>query len=194
MSEQKDRAPQVFVEALEGSDSDAYELAGALSHAFEALPPRDLRARLLQTVAAGAEPYAPFWSRLGEMFDLSVEQMRQVLAELTQPERWQAAPIPGVQLMHFDGGPLLASADCGLVRLAPGTPFPEHTHLGLERVLLLAGGYTDASGKIFAAGDRHEMQRGSAHALRADAANGCLFAVLLESGIQIDGIGKLGGT
>lgn len=197
MSEPKDLVPQFLADALADSEdpsADAYELAGALSHAFEQRPPSALRARLLETVARSDERYAPFWQRLGEMFDLPLDKMRRVLTDLHSPERWQPAPIPGVSLLHFDGGPQVAAADCGLVRLEPGTPFPEHSHLGRELVLVLAGGYREHTGKTYTPGDAHEMQPGTAHSLRADAEHGCLFAVLLRDGIEIQGVGRLGGT
>jgi anti-sigma factor ChrR (cupin superfamily) len=50
-----------------------------------------------------------------------------------------------------------------LVTFAAGATFPEHRLDGLETVLLLAGSYTEHSGRAYRTGDIHSMEPGAAH-------------------------------
>lgn len=185
--------PAFVLESLERDERDGpavAALAEVLGHyalSVEAPAPAHLRERLLASLNGGAERYAPFWQRLGELFELPLERVRSVLAELDAPGRWHAAPIAGMRLFHLEPGPRLAAADAGIVSLEPGTAFPEHTHRGLERVLVLSGGYVDSTGAVFGPGALHEMPVGSSHAYRVLDAEPCVFAVLLHEGIEIDG-------
>lgn len=187
------RLPTFVRESLELGELDEPDvaaLAEVLAYyalAVEAPAPERLRERLLTSLRGGAERYAPFWQRLGELFELPLERVRSVLAELDAPARWHAAPIAGMRLFHLEPGPRLAAADAGIVSLEPGTAFPEHMHRGLERVLVLSGGYVDSTGAEFGPGALHEMPVGSSHAYRVLDAEPCVFAVVLHEGIEIDG-------
>ncbi len=196
MSSPKADIPELFAEVLSEagiSEAEAREIAGALAMTVDATPPRSLRGRLVETVSQPDQRYAPFWERLTSMFDLPLEAMRKVLSSAKEVTSWEAAPVPGVDLLHFDGGAQVATADCGLVRLAPGTQFPEHTHLGNELVFVLAGSYADSGGRVYSAGDVQEMPAGTSHSFMASPDDGCLFALVLVAGIEIPGLGKLGG-
>lgn len=50
-----------------------------------------------------------------------------------------------------------------LIRMDPGHGYPRHRHLGPEDVLILAGGYRDAEGAEFRAGDFVRYPAGSEH-------------------------------
>ena len=50
-----------------------------------------------------------------------------------------------------------------LIRMEPGSSYPEHEHLGVEEVLILAGGYRDADGE-HRAGSYLRYPEGSRHA------------------------------
>jgi anti-sigma factor ChrR (cupin superfamily) len=100
--------------------------------------------------------------------------------------------VQGVSLLHVSGGPRVAGADNGLVRLAPCTTFPLHRHLGLERVLVLSGGYRDdQSGRPYRAGDWHEMTVGSSHSYTTMAEIETWLAVSVFEGVHVDGLGTL---
>jgi anti-sigma factor ChrR (cupin superfamily) len=121
------------------------ELTVALAQVVVSLAPvdpsPDTRTRLLDTVA-GADRFAPFLAPLGRILDLSVEAVRAVLARIDEAAAWLPA-LPGVQLMHFDAGPQMRTADAGLIRLAPGASFPRHRHLGHEVNYVLEGAMCD---------------------------------------------------
>jgi len=103
-------------------------------------PSEGLRARVLASIEP-ASRFEGFVARMVRLFDLSELRAREVLAvAATVPgPGWVGTPLPGLHLHHFDGGPRVASADCGLVHLASGTAFPTHRHLGREWNLVLAG-------------------------------------------------------
>lgn len=50
-----------------------------------------------------------------------------------------------------------------LIRMAPGSGYPTHRHLGPEDVLILAGGYADDDGRIHSAGSFVRYPAGSVH-------------------------------
>lgn len=124
-------------------------------------PPAHLRARLL--AAAGDGRLEPFAARLAALFDLALVRAREVLAWVEDPRRWLPA-VPGVALVHVRGGPAVAGADCGLVRVAPGVDFPWHAHHAEEHTLFVAGVCRDHAGAIYRPGDELVLAAGSAHA------------------------------
>jgi quercetin dioxygenase-like cupin family protein len=133
-----------------------------LAWALVAVAPRtQLRDRLL--AAAGGGRLEPFTSRLAALFDLGLDRAREVLAWVEDPHRWLPA-VPGVALVHVRGGPAVAGADCGLVRVAPGVGFPWHAHHAEERTLFVAGVCRDHAGAVYRPGDELVLAAGSAHA------------------------------
>ena len=79
-----------------------------------------------------SERYGPLLAKLSSLIDLPTARVRQLVASLVVPASWEAGPALGVQLIHFDAGPLAHAADAGFVRVRPGATFPEHKHLGRE--------------------------------------------------------------
>ncbi|HVY28470.1 MAG TPA: cupin domain-containing protein [Polyangiaceae bacterium] len=155
-------------------------------------PPQLLRERLLATVMRPRLRYAPLYGSLAQLFDLSDTDLANLFERAASPDEWVTAPIPGTQLFHLSGGPRVAHADNGLVRIRAGTRFPFHRHLGPERVLVLEGAYLDEqSGLTFRAGDLHEMAEGTAHAYVAQGDCALLLAVSVVRGVDVEGYGAL---
>ena len=184
--------PTFVQEALEGASEqerrDAGEALALLSLVAEPMDASPGRSRLVRVVEKGADRYRPLFDRLAVLFDLPVEGIRAVLSAIDgDPGAWTQGPIPGVGLLHFDGGPAVAAADNGLVHLEPGTPFPHHKHLGQEEVLVIEGAYRADDGRIYRAGDRHSMTAGTEHSYEVLPDARCIFAVCLHGGIEIDG-------
>ena len=166
-------------------------LAEALSPPLKRAP-QMLRGRLLGSIARPRLRYAPFFGALGELFDLNDSELASVFERADDPREWVESPVAGTSLLHFRGGPRAAEADNGLVRIRAGLAFPSHRHLGQERVLVLEGGYRDApTGRVFRAGDWHEMEAGTAHAYVALEERDLLLAASLVGGVEVDGYGKL---
>jgi hypothetical protein len=155
-------------------------------------PPQLLRERLLATIARPRLRYAPLFGALAELFDLGDSALAELFERAETPHEWTASQVPSTELLHLAGGPRVTGADNGLVRILAGARFPTHRHLGLERVLVLAGGYRDEpSGRLYLPGDWHEMSAGSSHAYTALPERPLLLAVSLVSGVDVDGYGTL---
>jgi quercetin dioxygenase-like cupin family protein len=154
-------------------------------------PPQRLRERLLASVAQPRLRYAPLYGQLTELFDLPDAELSNLFA-MASTQAWVTAPITGVELFHLQGGPRAFAADNGLVRIRAGARFPQHRHLGAERVLVLEGGYTDEqSGHVYHAGDLHEMVEGSSHAYTALGERDLVLAVSVVRGVDVEGYGPL---
>lgn len=158
-----------------------------------ALPPRSpsatLRQRLLDAAAGPDERYAPFSERLARLFDVSLERARELLTAITDPGFWQDVIAPGVALVHLEGGPRVATADVGLVRVDAGARFPTHHHLGEENTLLLQGESIDDEGRRNRAGDSIRLTTGTTHAFVAGPDEDLIYAVVVD-GVDIPGIGR----
>ena len=149
-------------------------------------PPPGLRERLLAS-ARGPARFAPFIDRLARLIDVAAERARELLASLELPATWQVSPAPNVHLVHLLGGPATAGADVGFVRVAAGTMFPPHRHLGEEHVLVLQGRFEDSHGTVARAGDLVDMAADSSHHLTAGPEVDLIYAVVVR-GVEIEGL------
>jgi len=143
--------------ALTTYERAASELAAALP---AVAPSPSVRARLL----ASTEPrFERFVRRFTELFDVAADRARELLGLVDQPAAWEAGPEPGCWLIHFPGGPTLAGADTGFVKLAPGARFAWHRHAGREHSLVLQGRADDTLHGRVGPGDEGVAEPGSAH-------------------------------
>lgn len=191
----KDQEPPLLLrEAGVESDAELLEALLELSPPPKPSnkPPAMLRDRLLSTVSRPRLRFAPLYGSLGDLFDLGDLELAAIFEQAAAPGAWTQTPIPGTELIHLQGGPRVANADNGLVRIKAGMGFPHHRHLGLERVLILDGAYRDLpSGKVYRPGDWHEMPANTAHSYEALPGSDLLFAVSVVSGVDVDGYGTL---
>lgn len=178
---------------LEASPDLRAELAATIE-AFAGLgdalkpvtPPPYLRGRLLHSITAPEERHAPFAVRLAKYFDHAVDRTHELLRSMYDPAtEWEAGPIPGILLMHFSGGPRVATADVGFVRFPAGFRFPRHRHLGHEVNFVLEGTMIDSDARVFRPGDVLEMDAGSEHSFAFDAEQAGLIAVVVMEGFEI---------
>ena len=147
-------------------------------------PSARLRAAVLGSVATTSR-LAGFTDRLATFFDLVQERAAELIREASgDADSWQQATH--ARLFHLAGGPRVASADCGLVRIEPGARFPRHRHLGDEWSLVLAGeAEEEETGARWAPGDLVLRPRDSAHAFRVVSAEQLVFAVVLHGGLEL---------
>lgn len=170
--------PQLATELLSYQDATS-ELVLPIA------PSIDVKARLL--ASAGSGPLERFAQRLGSLFDVTVEKARELLGLMERPASWELQ-MPGLALVHFDGGPAYAAADCGFVRLAPGAAFPPHTHLGEESCVVLQGTLRDVTNdRVLAAGDEYFQATGTEHYLVNIGSEDCIFAARAMHGITVAG-------
>ena len=182
------RAPDVFDEAL-GVASNEAELVTALAEALSPRPPSSaLRGRLMASAASPGLRWAPLFGKLGALFDLGDAALTQVAERAALPSEWQPGPLPTVSLLHLQGGPAIASADAGLVRVEAGIHFPEHRHLGEERTLIIEGEARESSGIVRKPGDSLSMAAGSSHSFEVVSAKPLVYALVLYGGVEIGGV------
>jgi quercetin dioxygenase-like cupin family protein len=201
MSDVKELLPIYALGALEPDEAKLVEraIAGdpalaaeldALQRAAEQLvspvaPSSAVKVRLMASIGAGR--FERFGHRMASLFDVSIDKAREFLGLIERPGSWNVG-APGVGLVHFDGGPAFAAADCGFVRLAPGATFPHHKHLGEEASMVLSGTLRDAaSGRLLGPGDELIQAEGTEHHLVCEGSEDCIFAARAMNGIEVAG-------
>jgi len=152
-------------------DSDPLELAAG-------------RERLLQAVATLPLRYAPFYSRLSGLWQLSEAEIETVLTESARTP-WRRLWL-GIRYYTLQPGTELGNARARLLHFEPGVRFPEHRHTGEEQVLVLSGSYTDSHGHRVGPGDLQSMGEGSEHALRISSDAPCVAAIV-QRGLSFSG-------
>ncbi len=196
MSQERDEQLDAFLrEAAEllpatgadGSHSNAaLQLLTQLSEALpQEQPSEALRARLL-TSAAQPGRLARFAVQVARLLDLSLERAKALLERIDDPAGW-STELPGVSFLWVDGGPSVADAVRGFVRVQAGLDFPEHEHFGEERVLIMQGAYRDGvTGKLWTAGEESVMVAGSAHGFSVPAGGPDLLKLaVIQRGLRV---------
>jgi len=172
------RDPKLAAELLAYQDTTS-QLVTSLE------PSPDVKTRLLASVGGG--PFERFAQRLGSLFDVTVDRAREFLGLIARPASWEVQ-APGIALVHFDGGPAWAAADCGFIRLTPGAIFPFHKHLGEEVCVVIEGAVFDpTNNRLIEAGDDYSQPIGTEHALINKGSVDCIFAARVMHGIEVAG-------
>lgn len=153
---------------LEALDAAGLELSAGhglvrLSESLEAVQaPVSTRERLLAGVPARGR-FARFAEQTAKLLDLGIEQAKALLDRLEDSTLF-SPELPGIDFFWCEGGPAVANAVRGFVRVKAGTRFPDHEHVGDEVVLVLQGSFVDAArGLTFTAGDIDRMPAGTTH-------------------------------
>ena len=139
-------------------------------------PPSSAASRLLRAVEELPLRYAPFFERVGALWDLPGDRVEAVFERAKAPEAWRKAALPGLRLIDVQGGERVSDADVHLVRFSPGMRFPRHRHPGDEALFVLEGSYRDSSGRVVRPGDLHEMSAGSEHGFVVGRSEPCIAA------------------
>jgi hypothetical protein len=162
------------------------ELEASAAALCDTLVPREpdqaVRARLM---ASTVGRFARFAARFAELFDVSIERARDLLAMATSPSAWEPGPTPGSWLLHFTAGPAYAAADSGFVKLDPGMSFPWHQHRGTEQGLVLMGQAIDTMAGTLVPGDEPGADAETAHDFRAVGEEPFILAVRVF-GVDLD--------
>ena len=153
----------------------------AISLVAPAAPPREVKARLL--ASAGAGRFERFAARIAKLCDLSVDRARELLGLVEREASWEH-PMPGIDLLHFGGGPACATADCGFIRLAPGCTFPWHMHRGEELSIIIVGTLRDHEGRLLQPGDELVQAQGTQHDITA-VGDEVIFVARAMGGIEV---------
>lgn len=145
-------------------------------------PPADLEMRLMGSIGGGR--FERFAARVGELLDLSLDRARELLGMTERASSW-GEEAPSVFLIHFDGGPAHAGADCGIIRIAPGGVFPPHMHRGEEHSIVLQGTLRDHDGKLYRPGDELVYALNSSHLLTVEGDEDVIFIARALNGIEL---------
>lgn len=109
---------------------------------------------------------------------------------------WRETSSPGVRWFLLGGsgeGKGSERDSAVLIEMAPGCGYPAHRHLGVEEVLVLAGGYRDEQGE-HGVGSYVRYEPGSVHSpvalgrsdLPTDEGNpACLLYAIARAGIEL---------
>jgi putative transcriptional regulator len=162
--------------------ADAFA-AFALALPAEA-PPPSLRARVLDD--ARRPRLHAMLDKLAALFDVSKQKARAILDRIDDPAEWQEGPVPRAQVMFVVGGPKVAGAFTGVVRMAASMEWPRHRHLGHEEMLVLDGGFKQDDGAEVHAGDTHVMEEGTVHGFSIFDDEPCISAVVLRNGVTFE--------
>ncbi len=149
-------------------------------------PPNALaRARLLAGTRHG-RALPTFAGAIARLFDLPRDKAHALLTKLDDPAAWKPGMVPGnsVRLVR-PGARAGEQAVALLLRTAPGTVLPHHTHAGIERTFVLQGGFRDSAGREVWAGEQADMPGGSSHELLVLAPVDCIAAVLCHGGLAL---------
>ncbi len=148
-------------------------------------PPAHVKVQLMASLGAGR--FERFASRMASLFDVTVPRAQEILGLIERPSSWEDR-LPGISIVHFDGGPAVATADCGFIRLAPGTTFPPHTHPGEEITLVLAGQLRHGD-RILGPGDEVGLAPSTeTHIVATEGDEPCVYASMTREGIEIYGV------
>lgn len=142
-------------------------------------PPADVRARLLASLEGPERDggrFDRFAARVAELFELSVEGARGVLAKIDDAGAWRTL-VPGIDCIKVSGSNNPAQPQCAFVRVAPGATFPWHRHLGEERSLVLHGGAHMSDGRDLRPGDVLVVDEKVEHDFVVEGDEACIFAV-----------------
>jgi putative transcriptional regulator len=181
----------VVEQAISADPSLAAELALArdAAHLLAAAgpiitPSPEVQTRLMASVGGGR--FERFSARVAQVFDVTVEKARELLGLTERSSSWEN-PVPGIGLIHFDGGPACATAmaDCGFIRIAPGGTFPWHTHRGEELTIMLCGAMRDADGRVLRPGDELLHATASQHELVNEGTEDVIFVARAFAGIEL---------
>ena len=190
-----------FLRETQRQDGHDCQHEGTVEQGLEALcadlpacqPAASLRARML----AGACPegrLARFASAVAQLLDIGMEQAETLLDRALRPSEF-TSPLPGIGFLWVSGGPRVADAIRGFVRVQAGRQFPEHEHLGRESLLVLQGTLWDGTRqRRVVPGELDELVAGSSHAFHVPADGPDLLGLAVTHvGMRVLGLTLKGG-
>ena len=154
--------------------------AVAIAGAAPAALPSGLRNRLLASRKRNGK-YGIFADRIARLFDLPLPEAEALMLRIEKPEAWTQFLIDGLEMIPLVAGPKCAGAIATLVRIQPGTRFPDHAHRGDETMVVLDGGFREPAvdGEEAWRGDELFRPDGTEHALVGLPGVPCITAVLI---------------
>lgn len=169
-------------------ESMEHELTQLLLQAPPASPPSPKTRRALMEALEQTCRFEEFIPEIAQHLDISHDQARDYLLRIDRPESWEFIPIPGVSLFHVEGGPSVAQAITGFVRIKRGAVFPPHRHVGQETAVILQGALIDSHSGRHKRGKTVIMDADSEHLIEADAKMDLIYLTVIQTGIKVLGL------
>jgi putative transcriptional regulator len=162
---------------------DAFASVGEA--AGEVQPDDSVRARLLASTSTPGAAVAHFAPQVADLYDLPIDAARTLLARVDDAAAWRPL-MPGIDCLKVDPGARHAGVQCNLVRIAPGTTFPWHRHLGEEVSLILHGGAHMSDGYDLLPGDTLVVDTETEHdfSIAADGTP-CIVAIRMAGIVPV---------
>jgi len=164
------------------SATEAADVAAGLVSPIEPTP--DVRDRLMKSVAAGGRLHR-FADDVARFLEVAADEAREMLDLCDDPESYGLAPLPGMAIFHVKGGPSVAAAITGFIKLPAGFFFPPHEHLGDELVYVVQGRFRDEDGTLYGPGDLCEKKAGTAHSFDVVEGPDLIYLAIVHGGIRI---------
>lgn len=169
-------------ELFEADDAELLAATGS----FAVAPSPRLFERITQTTQL--EPrFERYADSVANLLDIGRDRALEMLARLEESAAWEPGLFPGMVLQHAEGGPRVSNAVTGFVRLAQGSVFPEHEHLGFEQVLVLQGRCQDGDA-IFGPGDTAAMPAGTSHSFHVCPGPDLVYLAVIQQGLKLGGM------
>ncbi|MEZ4461819.1 MAG: cupin domain-containing protein [bacterium] len=125
---------------------------------------------------------------IARIADVTVDRAKGWLASIDDAASWVETAMHGLELFHIEGGPAVEGAIVGFVKLQGGVDFPEHTHLGQERIFIVQGRMRDEDGRIHGPGTLVERDPASTHAISAEPGIPLIYLNVVHEGLEIFGM------
>jgi putative transcriptional regulator len=159
--------------------------AGTLAGPFAVLVASHLEMKaddLAHAVPADAPQPCSATSALPEMDAVMPPALRTYVGRHLGAPKWRTI-LPGIKQCRIarDG-----RGDASFLRCRPGSAIPAHTHAGLEAVLVLQGGFRDASGH-YVRGDIAVADPTIDHRPVADPGAACIIFIVQEAQVKLTG-------
>ena len=187
-----------FLGAL--SDRDTEVVDAHLESCAQCRVALDLHLALMADGAAHAEPppverllaaatpirrFERFIDSIAALADVTAQTAREWLSKIDEATTWEQTRMPALSLFHIDGGPAVDNAIVGFVQIAAGQPFPEHTHLGEERIFVVQGGLRDENGDVHGPGALVRRAGGTTHSIAAEPGVPLIYLNVVDEGLQV---------
>lgn len=172
-------APSALRERLLASVRETAGLSGFAARMAELLDwPQEQAESLLRTSSAALPALAG--SESGSALESGEAAVPDRAPTATDPPGdWLPGPAPGICIRPVQPGPRHGVALAGLVWCAPGSVFPEHSHVGPEWALVLSGEAYDSTGAHWSVGDLVHQPAGSHHRFAIPAGGPPLLAAVV---------------
>ena len=161
-------------------------------------PSDSLRERIMGDLEPGAR-FVDLIDQVCNVLDVDEETAGELFSAIDDESNW--VPFPGHEIAFFyfpfaeiEPGESVEANFVSIIRVERGETFPEHRHVGRERIFMLQGTMVEDDGAVHQRGDYIDHENDTTHRFRVpDDSPALVGIVLVERGLEIGGI-PIGGT